>query len=350
MTPPVRVLELHDAALGVWHEAGVEDRILVHLDAHHDMWWIDDERSTTAANFLCPAIARGMFREIYWVVPDGAFHTDTARRALHRQITSMLRLHPTGSRIVNSGTASITAEIQGRPLTICTADTLPKIPDAVVLDIDVDYLVIPQVSHNRADIHSDPPWRWPAEVVARLERADVRASVVTIAYSVEGCYTPLRWKYFGDELAARLCDQAGSGLIEGFERMRDGVTALEDANTDRAQEHYLEAARLLPGCAAPEHHLALLHLRRGDPQSAQFHSARARQIDPSYATGFATLGPHFFWQGRHAEAHAEFQDALILNPLDPHAAVGMAWIAAALRNTPADPELPPDRPPGEETT
>jgi hypothetical protein len=186
MTPPVRVLELHDAALGVWDEAGVQDRILVHLDAHHDMWWNDDERSTTAANFLCPAIARGMFREIHWVVPDGAFHTGTARRALHRQITSMLRRHPTGSRIVSSGTASITAEIQGLPFTICTADTLPKTRDEVVLDIDVDYLVIPQVSHNRADTHSDPPWRWPAEAVARLDHANVRPSLVTIAYSVEG--------------------------------------------------------------------------------------------------------------------------------------------------------------------
>jgi len=332
MNPPVRVLELHDAALGVWDEAGVENRILVHLDAHHDMWWIDDERSTTAANFLCPAIARGMFREIHWVVPDGAFHTGTARRALHRQITSMLRRHPAGSRIVNSGTGSITAEIQGRPFTICTADTLPKIRDEVVLDIDVDYLVIPQVSHNCADIHSDPPWRWPAEVVARLEHADVRASLVTIAYSVEGCYTPLRWKYFGDELAARLRGPADTGSIAGFERMRDGVMALRDANVDQAKEHYLEAARLLPGCAAPEHHLALLHLRRGDRPSAQFHSARARQIDPSYATGFATLGPHFFWQARHAEAQAEFQDALILNPLDPHASIGMAWIAGARRD------------------
>jgi tetratricopeptide (TPR) repeat protein len=113
--------------------------------------------------------------------------------------------------------------------------------------------------------------------------------------------------------------------------MRSAVAALEEGNTGRAEEQYREAARLLPGSAAPEHHLALLHLHRGDRQLAQRHSARARQIDRSYATGFATLGPHYFWQGRHAEAQAEFRDALRLNPLDPHASVGMAWIAAARR-------------------
>lgn len=330
MTPPVRVFELHDAALDVWREAGVDDRTLVHIDAHHDMWWVDDDGSTTAANFLCPALTSGMFRDIYWVVPDGAFHSCDARRALRRQIKSLLRCHPDDARIVSSDAASITATIQGRLFRICTLDTLPKMRDEVVLDIDVDYLVIPRVSHNRPDTHCSTPWRWPAELLSHLERADIRASLVTIAYSVEGCYTPLRWKYLGDELAERLRNP-DSGAIAGFERMRNAVAALEEGNTGRAEEQYREAARLLPGSAAPEHHLALLHLHRGDRHLAQQHSARARQIDRSYATGFATLGPHYFWQGRHADAQAEFRDALRLNPLDPHASVGMAWIAAARR-------------------
>jgi tetratricopeptide repeat protein len=334
MTPSVRVFELHDAALDVWDDAGVENRILVHIDAHHDMWWVDDHRSTTAANFLSPALTRGMFREIYWIVPDGTFRTATTRRALRRQITSMLRHRPARSRIVDADSVSVTATIQDRRLTICTLDALPKRLNDVVLDIDVDYLVIPQVAHNRADTHGDLPWRWPSELVTLIRNAEARVSLVTIAYSVEGCYTPLRWKYLGDELAARLTNRDDSTAIAGFERMGSAVAALQLGDTDRAEALYLEAARLLPGSAAPEHHLALLHLHRGDEQSAQWHSAKARQIDPSYSTGFATLGPHYFWQGRHAEALAEFQTALRLNPLDSHAAIGMAWIAAARSDWP----------------
>ncbi|HUP39582.1 MAG TPA: hypothetical protein VM115_05650 [Vicinamibacterales bacterium] len=332
MTAPVHVFEVHDAALDVWRDAAVDDRILVHIDAHHDMWWLDDDRLTTAANFLCPAITRGMFREIHWVVPDGSFSTRTARRTLIRHVQSLLRQYPDGSHIVSTDPASITATIQNRRLTICTLDTLPEMRDDVLLDIDVDYLVIPRVSHNRADTHCDRPWRWPADLLTRMERAGVRASLVTIAYSVEGCYTPLRWKYLGDELAERMRTSTRSDAVAGFERMRNAVSALAEGNVRAAEEDYLEAGRLLPASAAPEHHLALLYLHRGDRDLAQRHFARARQIDASYCTGFATLGPHYFWQGRHAEARAEFAEALILNPDDPHASIGMAWISAASRN------------------
>lgn len=41
----------------------------------------------------------------------------------------------------------------------------------------------------------------------------MRWDLATIAYSVEGGYTPIQWKYVGDELAARL-RQSGPAALD----------------------------------------------------------------------------------------------------------------------------------------
>ena len=81
----------------------------------------------------------------------------------------------------------------------------------------------PSVSYGEVDEHGALPWCWPDELVSRLRAKRLRAELATIAYSVEAGYTPLRWKYLGDELAlrliaptasrrhlARLCQQLGA--------------------------------------------------------------------------------------------------------------------------------------------
>ena len=45
----VFVMENHDEAYHIWRRANVKDRILVHIDAHHDMWWIPDDAPVTTA-------------------------------------------------------------------------------------------------------------------------------------------------------------------------------------------------------------------------------------------------------------------------------------------------------------
>src|SRR5439155_17312064 len=52
----VYLIENHDEAYHIWSEAGLRHRILVHIDAHHDMWWIDDTGSLTIASYICPAL------------------------------------------------------------------------------------------------------------------------------------------------------------------------------------------------------------------------------------------------------------------------------------------------------
>ena len=87
MVAPDRVFlcENHDEAYTVWRDLGVRNRILVHIDAHHDMYgqWpaADGSRpQITIANYIYPAVEEGAVREVVWVVPDRTLASRARRR------------------------------------------------------------------------------------------------------------------------------------------------------------------------------------------------------------------------------------------------------------------------------
>ncbi len=201
--PAVTLVENHDEVYPIWREAGFRDRTVVHIDAHHDMWWASDDRSVTIASFLCPALKEGILKEVFWVAPDGTWTSRKGRRALLRHLASIARVYPDSSGPADAGSESVSIRVLGKRVTACSLASLPALEDAVLLDVDTDFLVIPRVSHGGLDEHSETPWCWPDELLRRIETARVRSDFVTICYSVEGGYTPVGWKYLGDELAAR---------------------------------------------------------------------------------------------------------------------------------------------------
>ena len=324
---PVRIhlMENHDRAYYAWRDAGVRDRVLVHIDAHHDMWCIEDNRGITIANFICPALREGIVREVYWVVPDRSLKDAHARRELLAQIKSLAKDYKTDPRAIEIESDRITLPLLGKRLTIAALESLNFGGQRVLLDIDVDYLMIPQVSHNRADTHAAMPWRWPAELVSQIAASRLSAELVTISYSIEGCYTPLAWKYLGTELESRI---GGSANCSGYDRLREGATAAARGDFEDARASYLQAAVRMPQSAAPQYHLALLSAKLGRGQEARNYCRRALELDPTYATGFNNLGLHYFWQRRYSQAKAEFERALMLDPGDAYAQVGMSRLAA----------------------
>jgi hypothetical protein len=90
---PVHCVENHDGAYRVWRDAGVTQRLLVHVDAHHDLYgrWIDrknpkERARINIANFVYAALEEELVRELIWVVPDQTWATPAGRRdiAHHR--------------------------------------------------------------------------------------------------------------------------------------------------------------------------------------------------------------------------------------------------------------------------
>ena len=218
----VHLMENHDRSYLLWHDAAFKNRILVHIDAHHDMWWIDDNRSLTIANFISVALRERIVREVYWVVPDGTWENSAGRKALGGHLKAILTSYPRGSADTRWEYHRVRTSVLGCPLVVCSLDTLPAFSEDVLLDIDTDYLAIPRVSYRTQDVLDPVPWRSPEELTEILRSRSLSTDFVTIAYSVEGGYTPLAWKYLGDELATRLRHPDQKGMADAYLRMREG--------------------------------------------------------------------------------------------------------------------------------
>jgi hypothetical protein len=84
-------MENHDRAFHVWRDSGFKQKILVHIDAHHDMWWAPDGIPATIANFICPTLKQEIAREIFWVVPDRTWDLAKSRRAVLHHLRAILK-------------------------------------------------------------------------------------------------------------------------------------------------------------------------------------------------------------------------------------------------------------------
>src|SRR6516225_6170517 len=87
----VFLIENHDQAYYIWRDAGVRNRTLVHIDAHHDMSWADDKTTISIGNFICLALKQALIQEILWVVPDATFQDAKNRKAVLRHLQHILK-------------------------------------------------------------------------------------------------------------------------------------------------------------------------------------------------------------------------------------------------------------------
>ncbi len=334
--PRVIVMENHDAAFTAWSEAGVRDRVLVHIDAHHDLFCVDDRAQITIANFLSPTLRDGLVRELYWIVPDPSWASPADRAEYLAQLDDVLRGYGDRRARVLVTPQRMTTTILGHPVIVGPLAALAGVQAEVLLDIDTDYLVVDRI-YSESDAHRRLPWCWPADLLTRLADIGLRADVVTIPYSVEGGYTPLRWKYLGDELAARIRNDDPVRL-EGFDLLRRGMEAAQEQRMDDAERCLADAERLLPADAAPAYALSELHASRQRVDEARAAYRRAVEKDPSYRTPYRQSGLAYLRQGRLADAEAEFQRALAIEPADAAGLFGLAQLALR-RQQWADAEL-----------
>jgi len=328
------LMKNHDEAYQVWHQAGVRERICVHLDAHDDMGWIPEETPTCIANFICQALKESLVREVFWVVPDQTWQSPRHLNPVLLRLKKIIKSYPGDHGRIKVDPREISTQVLGKPLRVCTLANLPPFTEEVLLDIDVDYFLLPRAGY-RSDSPPRLPWCWPAELVARLKAGKLRGDLVTIAYSVEGGYTPLKWKYLGDELALRL-QHPGQGHpgLQGMEMMRTAALAACRGELALAEEKYLAAQEALPDSAAPPYHLAFLFLEMGRPIPAQESYQRALALDPSYRTPYNSAGLWYYSGGEFQKAKLEFRRTLALDPDDPYAHLGLGKVACKERRWP----------------
>lgn len=322
----VHLMENHDQSYHLWRDAAFKDRILVHIDAHHDMWWFDDNRSLTIANFVCLALRERIVREVYWVVPDATWENPLGLKALGDHLKEILGNYPGDPASPQWEHHRVRTSVMGCPLVICSLDTLPSFSEDVLLDIDTDYLTIPRVSYRAEDVLDPVPWRSPEELTGILRSTALRTDFVTIAYSVEGGYTPLGWKYLGDELALRLRDPNQEDLADAYLRMRQGIEAGLEGDAARAETSFRAVGDRLG--AAPYFHLAHLMAEAGRLEEGRRYHEQALASDPSYRTAYASPGIPLYRAKNDDAAHVAFCRARLLDPADAYPHLGLGWIAA----------------------
>jgi tetratricopeptide (TPR) repeat protein len=322
----VSLMENHDEAFYIWRDAGVKQRVLMHVDAHHDMRWIQDQGNITIADFICPALEQGLVGEVFWVVPDATFESARSRKPVLKHLSGILRDYPAASRSPVIEDHRITASVLGKNLTVCPLRSLPTLRESVLLDIDVDYMVIPRVSYGNRDQHALLPWRWPSELVERLR--GIRSDLITVVYSVEGGYTPLQWKYLGDELVLRLKKpMSRDSDVQGMDRMREGAEAELRGETAQSESKYRQAMDLLPGSAAPSYRLARHLVRLGRLEEGRRFYQQAVALDGSYKGAYSSAGFHRYWREQFEAAGQEFRDIQVLDPDDVYAHLGLGLLA-----------------------
>jgi tetratricopeptide (TPR) repeat protein len=323
----VFLIESHDQAYYIWRDAGVRNRTLIHIDAHHDMSWTDDKAIITIGNFICPALKQGLLKEIFWVVPDATFQDVKSRKPVLRHLKQIQKRYPGRSSIIVEDD-QITTSVMEKKLTICPFISLPMLREAVLLDIDVDYLVIPRVSYAQRDKHGSLPWRWPKDLAKLLRDTGIRSDLVTVAFSVEGGYTPLQWKYLGEEVMLRLKDPLGATFdVAGMCCIRQGAEAEQRGQPGIAELKYRQAQELLPKSAGAPYRLARLLLSQGRIEEGRQQYGQAVGLDDSYKSAYSSSGFHYFLRGEFAAAEREFQDLLALDPGDAYCQLGLGLLA-----------------------
>ena len=315
------LVDLHDAALYTWRDAGARGDVLVHVDAHHDA---DAEEwdFITISNFVWWALREGVVRDVFWVVPDASWNTRQSRAAIRQSIERLVGQHHDAS-FVQERERSVHATIAGRSFTACALSSLPAVRGAL-LDIDVDYLLVPDIARESSALDHAFPWIWPPALVAALRATGVSPSMVTVATSVRGGFTPIEWKYLGEELCAVLSGER----LDGYEALRAGAEAELRSDLAAARIAYREAMHHLPASPGVRYRLARLALRLGNAEAARTLFQEAAALDPSYRAGVSE-GRRWQNSGNVAAERRVYAAALRMDPDNALAELGLARIEAA---------------------
>lgn len=314
MEPDIYLIENHDEALNVWHQAEVFNRSVLHLDAHHDMRWSDQVEKLNIGNYLCHALQSNCAQEVVWVVPpdEGWSHRRT-RRLLKRQLLKLVRKYPGSNSIISESRSQVSVELIDRSVIACPLSSIPHRDGHVLLDIDVDYLLVPL---------SYKPWIWPEELVDHLNSQGVQYDIATVCLSVRGGYVPLLWRHLGKEVVACL---AGETLSKGALHRRRAILDLIDGNLQKADEHAKQSLVYDSNDAATLYCCSRIALAAERTDEATEFYLRTIEIDPGYKTTFDFVARHYYRKNRDL-AFQEWTRFLKLNPKDATANYGLGII------------------------
>ena len=322
------LIEDHDEASKVWKENNIKDFDLVHIDAHIDFGFyqanpieqvfkqakslrelkINLEKSLTfgryekdfnkqsnIGNYIYPAMCEGIVKDFYWVIPGGLKEFKASYKIIKNMLKNLVRRDPYQSRYRLQPIAYrlkkgiISTKIFGRKFVICILEKLPILKQRVLLDIDTDFLVIDSLlnADNTRNVGKRKPWILPKDLVEIIKKKIKQPEVITIAYSVNGGFTPMKYKHLGNEIAYRISPRK---FEEQFKRSSKAREYFEFFNLSGKRQDYKKAVILNPSYRAADNNYGPLYLRLRKLSQAEKEFERIARIDPKNPYPFAGLG------------------------------------------------------------
>jgi len=228
------LVEDHHQVLDIWRKQKINNIDLIHIDAHIDfevfnapditsafyssrsvaelkknlentLCFIEYEpqinKQTDIGNYIYPAMMEKIINDFWWIIPGCRFQLNKNFNLLNRIIKDKLKNKNVRLRYKKEGI--FYCQAMNHNFYITTLDALPPISNKVLLDIDCDFLVINDIRHanNTYRIGQRRPWIIPSQLHEVLSSRLQNIHLATIAYSVNGGFTPIKYRNFGDELA-----------------------------------------------------------------------------------------------------------------------------------------------------
>lgn len=320
----VFLVEDHDDVLKIWRKQNIKGIDLVHLDAHIDFGFYsanpiekvikeaksvedlkrklehslnflhyekDFNKQANIGNYIYPAMEEGMVNNFYWVVPGRPEEFKKSRKTIKNILKEIIRFQSGKNDILNKENGAISTRCLGRNFIICTLDNLPVITGDIILDIDTDFLIIDSVlnAENTKNIGKRKPWILPKELTDIVKEKIKAPKIITIAYSVNGGFTPIKYKHLGDELAYNF---SHSKFKKRFKINQRAARYFDLFNSTGRQEYYKRAVRLNPAYRVTDNNYGPLYLflRKFSPAQKEFSRIlTADKQNPGAHLGLGTI-------------------------------------------------------------
>jgi len=348
--PPKEIvmMEDHDKAYHAWEKSGVRKKVLVHVDAHIDFGWVPDvdidelkdihedaflnpftksrKKMMHIGNYIYLAIRDGMVSKFYWVVPDESWKSRRGRRFIKRQLRGLMSTKRCADRKIASSKDSFRCRILDTEIIVSALDGLEEIREPALLDLDVDFLVTGRIWDDLDARRM--PWIFPDELAERLNPKLGEIEVLTISYSVEGGFTPLRFKYLGDHLKMLFEGKLPEHKAAAMGSKRMALLHEKHGRTRDAMAYFEKALQEDPSDQSAYFNLFRLNIdsRDGDPAKAGWCYGRAVDIDRTYYTAFNNYGIFYLSRGNLKKAGEEFKKFLRLDGKNADALAGLGHI------------------------
>jgi len=293
----------HYEAFVTWRENGLSGLTCIHVDAHLDVMsdGFNQESLNGIAqasnglelarfrgnprlpwggfhcgNYLFPGLLDGTISKLIWVLPPHIIGGETFVDGVRQEAQNWLDLKLDEYRSLTGKDGAVEGTLEGCPFVVCTAQKIPSLSvheqENLALDIDVDYFV------KNSD---DSIWQTPHQLFDKLGKP--RPKVLTVAYSVDGGYTPLRHRYLGEVTREVFANQDSTIYRELTDRIVEWDSS--DGETEELETLLSET---------PDFLKPALYLRLERPKEAI-------EIEPDYQVRFQNLVARFLIKKEHEQ-------------------------------------------------